>query len=321
MKCIPLVSAVIPTRNRPRQIMSAVRSALSQMYHNLEVIVVIDGPDTETARALGRVGDARLRIVQLDANVGGSDARNAGVQAACGEWIAFLDDDDEWYSFKLERQVGLLSSLKCADPIISSRFIALTMSGEYVRPSRLLEPSEAISEYLLARRGFTASGDGFIMTTTIVASKSLLCRVPFQSGLKKHQDWDWVLRATSLPGVDVCFCSEALAYCDMRSNASISRSGDWEFSLDWIHRNRDLVTARAYSGFLTTHIAWQASVQRRWGVFGPLLWDAYRHGRLSITDVVRYLGFWFVPSQGLHAVRLLMRSILTTPDKVTRKAY
>jgi glycosyltransferase involved in cell wall biosynthesis len=101
MKNPMFVSAVIPTRNRPEQLLLAVRSALQQTHSELEVIVVIDGPDPKTAQALTGFNDSRLRIVQMERNVGGSDARNAGVQAARGRWIAFLDDDDEWLPHKL----------------------------------------------------------------------------------------------------------------------------------------------------------------------------------------------------------------------------
>ena len=57
---------------------------------------MVDGPDGETQDALGAITDARLLVIQLEQSLGGSDARNAGVNVASGDWIAFLDDDDEW---------------------------------------------------------------------------------------------------------------------------------------------------------------------------------------------------------------------------------
>src|SRR6185437_1348576 len=99
----PLVSAVIPTRNRPALVLSAIRSALRQTWRRMEVIVVVDGPDAETAASLAGVTDARLRVITLPEASGGCAARNAGVQAAQGEWIGFLDDDDEWFPDKIQR--------------------------------------------------------------------------------------------------------------------------------------------------------------------------------------------------------------------------
>ena len=128
----PLVSAVIPTHKRAVTLPRALQSALAQTYRKMEVVVVIDGPDAETKRALKQINDPRVRIVQLESNVGGGGARNAGVSAARGEWIAFLDDDDEWLPEKIERQIALLTSVSCDDPIVSCRFIAHARAGEHI---------------------------------------------------------------------------------------------------------------------------------------------------------------------------------------------
>ena len=289
----PLVSAVIPTRHRPGSLLRAVESALAQTYPVMEAVVVIDGPDPVTESLLHALHDPRVRVVALPAPAGGSDARNAGVRAARGEWIAFLDDDDEWMPNKIERQLAMLPQAE-GDPILSCRFLARTEAGERVWPERLPQASEPLCEYLLARRGFGRS-DGFVATPTILTRRFLLCRVPFRSGLKKHQDWDWILRATR-EGARVFFCPEVLAKCEMRTPASTSRRADWRLSLRWIQENAHLVTRRAYAGFITTHVAWQAAAQREWRAFLPLLGDAWRNGSLRPADVLRYLGFWIVPA-------------------------
>src|SRR5216684_3398690 len=109
----PLVSAVIPTRSRAALVVRAVRTALNQTYANLEVIVVIDGPDEETMLALSGIHQPRLRVIVLAQSSGGASARNAGVEAAHGEWIAFLDDDDEWLPGKIENQIAAALSCGC----------------------------------------------------------------------------------------------------------------------------------------------------------------------------------------------------------------
>jgi glycosyltransferase involved in cell wall biosynthesis len=290
-----LVSAVIPTRNRSHLVLRAVRSALAQTHRELEVIVVMDGPDISTATVLAGIVDPRLRIVQLRCSVGGSDARNAGISEASAEWIALLDDDDEWLPCKIERQLAILPRLETAFPIISCRFLAHTNSGDYVWPNRFPAPSEPMSEYLLVREGLTGSS-GFIATPTILAPRSLLRMVPFQSSLRKHQDWDWVLRATAKPNVAVFFCDETLAVCHMRESNSTSRTKDWKCSLDWIQGTRNLVTPRAYAAFLASYVVWEASAQRHWRALFPLLWESYRTGSLRKVDLVRFMGFWFLPA-------------------------
>ena len=114
----PFVSAVIPTRNRHQLVLRAVHSVLTQTYENLEAIVVIDGPDSVTRSALGAIVDPRLRVVELEHSVGGSDARNRGVREARGEWVALLDDDDEWLPSKIEKQVDVAVHSKFTSPIV-----------------------------------------------------------------------------------------------------------------------------------------------------------------------------------------------------------
>lgn len=289
-----LVSAVIPTRYRPESVVSAVRSALCQTYAELEVIVVIDGPDVATETALKGLDDSRLRVVALAENVGGSEARNIGANAARGEWIGFLDDDDEWLPDKVELQLAMGEGM-LGEPIVSCRFHARTRDGEFDWPGRLLREGEPVCEYLLARRGLRRQ-DGFIATPTILARRSLLRRVPFRTGLRKHQDWDWILRATA-EGARVLFCPEVLVKCDMRIKSSVSRSADWRASLAWITENADLVTKRAYASFIMTHVAWQAAAQQEWRACVPLLRDALRNGSPSTIDLFRYFIFWMVPDK------------------------
>jgi glycosyltransferase involved in cell wall biosynthesis len=98
------VSVIIPTHDRARRVVVAVQSVLAQTTAALEVIVVDDGSTDETAAALAPCGD-RIRI-ERRRHAGVSAARNHGARVARGEWLAFLDSDDEWLPEKLERQVA-----------------------------------------------------------------------------------------------------------------------------------------------------------------------------------------------------------------------
>lgn len=101
-----LVSVVIPTRNRRHLVARAIASARAQTYPNIEIVVVDDASTDGTAGDLAQFGDVRL--VQLDQPAGGAAARNHGIEASAGEYVAFLDSDDEWLPEKLERQVAVL---------------------------------------------------------------------------------------------------------------------------------------------------------------------------------------------------------------------
>ena len=102
----PQVSVVIPTRNRARYIRGAVDTALRQEDVEVEVIVVDDASDDETPEILRDVGDPRVTVLIRDTRGGVAAARNAGLEAARHEWVAFLDDDDLWAPHKLRTQIA-----------------------------------------------------------------------------------------------------------------------------------------------------------------------------------------------------------------------
>jgi glycosyltransferase involved in cell wall biosynthesis len=109
MRAAPLVSVVIPTRDRNVEVQRAISSALCQTMRDLEVIVVDDGSGDPTGVALGAiVTDDRVRFHRNDSPGGPSVARNLGTALARGSFVAYLDSDDEWHRSKLERQVGAL---------------------------------------------------------------------------------------------------------------------------------------------------------------------------------------------------------------------
>ncbi len=99
------VSVVIPTRNRSALLTRTLRSALRQERVAIEVIVVDEASIDETPAVLAAVGDPRLKVLRHETPRGLSSARNHGAEQACGEWLAFLDDDDLWAPSKLWRQV------------------------------------------------------------------------------------------------------------------------------------------------------------------------------------------------------------------------
>jgi glycosyltransferase involved in cell wall biosynthesis len=101
------VSVVIPTYNYGHFVVEAVESVLAQTYRDLEIIVVDDGSTDDTRKRLEPFMD-RIRYIHQQ-NQGLSTARNAGIHAAKGEWIAFLDSDDLWHPRKLEVQMPYLA--------------------------------------------------------------------------------------------------------------------------------------------------------------------------------------------------------------------
>lgn len=104
----PRVSIIIPTANRLNMLRRALRSVFSQSYQNFEIIVVDDGPANNCKMLFNEFCDERLRYYHRGRTEGVASARNFGIKVSSGEFIAFLDDDDEWLPTKLEKQVRLL---------------------------------------------------------------------------------------------------------------------------------------------------------------------------------------------------------------------
>ena len=141
----PLVSTVIPTFNRGWSICRAVKSVLCQDYPNIEIIVVDDGSDDDTEEKLAPYTD-RIRVLKQK-NKGVSAARNAGIKAAFGDLIAFLDSDDLWESDKISKQTAFFTEHPEAficqtEEIWIRNGIRVNPSQKHKKPSGMIfEPS------------------------------------------------------------------------------------------------------------------------------------------------------------------------------------
>jgi len=105
----PLVSVIVPTYNRPDMLINAVKSILGQTFSNYEIIVVNDGGE-DVSELLEPSGNCKIRYLRHDTNRGLSAARNTGIRAARGKYIAYLDDDDLFYPDHLEVLVNFLEA-------------------------------------------------------------------------------------------------------------------------------------------------------------------------------------------------------------------
>jgi glycosyltransferase involved in cell wall biosynthesis len=300
-----IVSAVIPTRGRPELVQRAVRSALAQTLREMEVVVVIDGEDPVTSLALQKLQqlDERLRVIALSSSVGGSDARNLGAEAARGEWIAFLDDDDEWLPGKLWAQLEAATRSTAPVVIGTCKMVARTPFQDYVWPRRWPSPNEQIGEYLLARRTLTR-GEGYLQTSTFFVRRSLMLEQPFKSGQLKHQDTEWVLRLGRMPGAQVVFADQVLAIHNIEEERpTVSNKANWQYSLEWLRRDRHLFTPRALSAFVLYQIAAEASDQGEWRALHQLLFEALRYGKNSPRGYAIFAAIWLLPRRRRRRLR------------------
>lgn len=296
-----MVSVVIPTRHRPDLVVRAVSSALAQTLADIEVVVVIDGLDRATEKALAAIDDSRVKMICNEIPVGGSEARNVGIRKSRGQFIALLDDDDEWAPDKLARQLEAARKSKKKFPVITCRLIARRPQGDQVWPARPLRPGELMSEYLLCREASIRQGEGFIQTSTLLVPRALMREVPFTANLPRHQDWDWLIRAAVHPEVEFLWVWEALAIYHIDTDRhSVSARSSLAPSLNWVNGNR-LVTPKARAYFYATQIAVRCKSP---ALLGSVVLNTLRYPRAFLIA----MGLALVPRTLVR--RLRPRSVL-----------
>lgn len=126
---VPLVSVVLPTYNRGHTVTRAIDSVLQQTYDRIELIVVDGASNDDTKEQIQQYGN-QVRYVRQMTNRGASAARNVGIKKSEGEFIAFIDSDDEWHSKKVEKQVGAFSKLSSDVGVIYTGYYKQTDSGQ-----------------------------------------------------------------------------------------------------------------------------------------------------------------------------------------------
>jgi glycosyltransferase involved in cell wall biosynthesis len=268
-----------------------------QDVREIEVIVVVDGPDDATSRALGAICDPRLKVLVLPQNCGLGEARNAGVAEARGDWIALLDDDDEWLEGKLAAQLAVARGSRYARPIVSCRFIARTKHGDVVLPRRAPGSGETVSEYLFCQKGLLG-GEGLILPSTMLAPRELVRRVPFRFERLAHEGSDWILRATRIDGVGIEFVpsGEPLAiWHGAPAPGKLTTTSDWRTSLAWAESNSELLTRRAHASFILIRASLEARRARDIAAFWRLPCEAFRRGRPTAAALAAHALIWLVP--------------------------
>lgn len=198
----PTVSVVIPAFQRAGSIGRAVDSALRQTAADLEVIVVDDGSRDGTADVVRGIADPRVRLIEHATNRGGNAARQTGIDAARGRWVAFLDSDDLWLPGKLDKQ---LARLQDAGPDYG---FCYTWFETHLADGCVLPPREVHAEGV--RNGEFVTHQAVGTFSTIVISRAVLTAIGgLDVTLPACQDWDLVLRANRVTGL--CVVPEVLA--------------------------------------------------------------------------------------------------------------
>lgn len=189
---MPKVSVIIPSFGRPEFLRKSIQSVIDQTFSDWELLIVDDNgagsrAQLETQEKISfSLKDSRIRYLIQEKNLGGSAARNRGWKAAVGEYICFLDNDDEFYSSKLDSQVKVLEN---------SGFLMTVCRFESYKNGkkvRLSPPISAQDDYLIP---FMQGKLNFASGSTLMISRGLLEKVGgYDEGFRRKQDVELMIR-------------------------------------------------------------------------------------------------------------------------------
>ncbi|MDY4948211.1 MAG: glycosyltransferase family 2 protein [Clostridium cadaveris] len=215
-----LVSCIIPTYKRNNTLIRAINSVMNQTYSNLEILVIDDNvPNDENSlsvqKQLKAISDNRIRYIQQEKHINGAVARNVGINSAKGEFVAFLDDDDEWKNTKIEKQVEFLNE----NPKIGgvSSYYEFFNNDILVRKCYPYNCNE-IHKKIIGR-------SVAVFTSTVLMRRISLDKSGyFDESLKRHQDLQLLLDFTSVNKFEVISEYLVCLHIDDEMNRGNSRN-------------------------------------------------------------------------------------------------
>ena len=194
------VTCVIPSYKRCDTVTRAIDSVLAQSYNNIEVCLVDDNvPGDEYSQKLQEAlkkydGDSRVRYIAQERHINGAVARNVGIKAATGEYVGFLDDDDEWSPKKIEQQMKVLQADQSLDAVTA--LWTLYEGGKEVRKCPPYTAENLQFKVFLR--------DVAVFTSTVLIKKSAIERFGgFDGELLRHQDLQFLVDALRVSKFEV----------------------------------------------------------------------------------------------------------------------
>ncbi len=238
-------SIVIPAYNASKTIAVTLDCVAAQTYKNFEVIIV-DDKSNDAEKLAVVVNDEKYRhlkinLVLSDIKLNGAGARNKGIDLASGDYIGFLDADDEWHPEKLHESVKKITELESQGQqhyIIYSQ-VNIYQDGTFLKvmPSQAVASQESVAEYLFGCYGF-------IQTSTIVLKREDAAAIKFDPNFIRHQDYDFCIRADK-KGFHFVMIGNALAnYHLVTSFGSKHKGESVKYSLFWLDSMKPYLTRR-----------------------------------------------------------------------------
>ena len=189
-----MVSVIIPTHNRLIMLKRAIDCVLNQTYKQFEIIIVSDGSSDNTNSFLKSYSNPKVSSYFNEISKGASHARNVGIKHAKGEYIAFLDDDDEWFNFHLE---VLVKKIENSNPNVGLVYGWV----DYYRNDKIIDSKHPklkgdIFPEMLDKQAITNS-------SVLMIKSSILTKIKgFDEKLLRGNDGDFIRRISKFFHVD-----------------------------------------------------------------------------------------------------------------------
>lgn len=279
----PFFSIVIPCYNRPEELRRTLQSCLEQDYPDFEAIVVDDGSQEDMASVVESFGDPRLRYLR-QANAGACAARNRGMNAARGAWIALLDSDDTFTPNKLAICLEVIlreTQTRDGAPDLLFHKIEIDRGAErkWTQPERMPRPGETMAEFLFCAHQH-------IMTSTLVVRAEVARLVRFDESLPMNQDVDFKVRLAAM-GYRAQGIDQVLGwYDDVGSVGRVSRGKHLARLTAWIEEARPWMSEKAYWAYRTNMLSPHRAPVEPLATLGDF-WRGLTRGGVPLKTVLR----------------------------------
>jgi len=223
MKKQPLISVIIPTYKRPDMLGRAINSVINQTYNNWELLVVDDNDanseyrkETEEFMRKNYGNNKKIKYIKHKKNKGGSAARNTGIKISKGEYIAFLDDDDEWLPEKLEKQLEVFKISKIKNlGLVYCNANYVDENNSTIKKSNYNFRGSNIKKFIIKQDG--------ISNSFLLLKSNVIYEVGGFTEVYSGQDFILELKILS-KGFGFDFCNDALVIYHQHKDERISTS-------------------------------------------------------------------------------------------------
>lgn len=238
-------SIVIPAYNASESIVTTLDCLKEQSYKKFDVIIVDDKSDDAEKLAQvvksERYSGLNINLILSERKLNGAGARNRGIDLANGDYVCFLDADDEWHKDKLQQNLELIEQLEGQGErrfIIYSQ-VNIIQDGSFLKvmPLKPVGEDESVAEYLFGCYGF-------IQTSTIVLKREDAAEIRFDERFIRHQDYDLCIRADKA-GFKFVMIAQPLANYHMVTRFGSQHKGESvKYSLFWLDAMKPYLTRR-----------------------------------------------------------------------------